>query len=94
MNFQLKIITVYIVMINLMAYVLMCYDKYQSKKKGQRISENSLLFAAFILGALGIYLGMKAPMYHKANKAKFKIVIPLLMILNSFMVYFIFTRLH
>jgi uncharacterized membrane protein YsdA (DUF1294 family) len=65
----------------------MWYDKYQAKHKGQRISENTLFFIAFIFGALGIYLGMKAPIYHKAAKAKFKWGIPLLIFLNVICVY-------
>ncbi len=71
----------------------MCFDKYQSKKKGQRISENSLFLVALILGAMGIYLGMKTPIYHKAAKSKFKIGIPLLVILNGIALYFIF-KIH
>ena len=76
-------------MINIIAYAIMCFDKYQSKKKGNRVSEKNLFFLAFILGALGIYLGMKAPMYHKAAKAKFKIGIPLLFSLNLACIYFL-----
>ena len=87
MTVNQKILIGYVVMINVIAYIMMCFDKYQSKKKGQRISENSLLFLAFILGSLGIYMGMKAPMYHKATKAKFKIGVPLLFILNMICIY-------
>jgi uncharacterized membrane protein YsdA (DUF1294 family) len=83
MTLYQKIMATYVVVINIIAYLFMCFDKYQSKKKGQRISENNLLFLAFILGSLGIYMGMKAPIYHKAAKAKFKIVIPLMLILNT-----------
>jgi uncharacterized membrane protein YsdA (DUF1294 family) len=65
----------------------MWYDKYQSKNKGQRIPENTLFFIAFVLGAIGIYLGMKAPIYHKASKTKFKWGIPLLIVLNALVMY-------
>lgn len=82
MTLYQKILIQYIVAINIIAYGVMCFDKYQSKKKGQRISENTLFLLAFILGAIGIYLGMKAPLYHKAAKSKFKLGIPLLIILN------------
>jgi len=82
-----NIYIIYIIAINFIAYVLMWYDKYQSKNRGSRISENTLFFIAFIFGALGIYLGMKAPIYHKAAKAKFKWVIPLLIVLNVACIY-------
>jgi len=79
----------YVIAINCFAYALMWYDKHQSKKKGRRISENRLFFIAFIFGALGIYLGTKTPIYHKAAKAKFKWGIPLLIVLNVVSVYFL-----
>lgn len=77
----------YVIAINCFAYALMWYDKYQSKKKGNRISENKLFFIALIFGAIGIYLGTKAPIYHKAAKAKFKWGIPMLIVLNIILIY-------
>lgn len=79
----------YLLVINIVAYSMMWYDKYQSKKKGQRISENTLFAIAFICGALGIFLGMQTPIYHKAAKAKFKYGIPLMIVLNGICFYFI-----
>lgn len=84
-----SIIGIYVIAINVIAYVLMWFDKYQSKNKGQRISENTLFFIALIFGAFGIYLAMKAPIYHKAAKAKFKWGIPLLIVWNVICVYFL-----
>jgi uncharacterized membrane protein YsdA (DUF1294 family) len=66
----------------------MWFDKYQSKKKNNRISENKLFLLAFLLGAIGIYSGMKYPIYHKAAKSSFKFGIPILIILNGVFVYF------
>ena len=69
---------------------MMMFDKYQSKKKGSRISENTLFLVALLFGACGIYLGMQAPIYHKASKTKFKWGIPLLMVLNVVSGYFLY----
>ncbi len=88
--FNQKILIIYSLAINFIAYIVMWIDKYQSKKKGNRISENNLFLFAFILGAPGIYLGMKYPIYHKASKASFKYGIPILIIVNVVSVYFIF----
>ncbi len=85
-----KAFFVYVIAINCFAYALMCYDKHQAKKKGKRIPENKLFIVAFAFGALGVYLGMKAPIYHKAAKAKFKWGIPFIIILNIISVYFIY----
>lgn len=76
------IFTGYIGLINLLAYVLMVYDKFQSKQKGSRISEKCLFLFALAMGAPGIYLGMKAPLYHKSAKPAFRTGIPLIIILN------------
>lgn len=68
----------------------MWYDKFQSKKKGNRISEKNLFVLAFALGAIGIYLGMKSPIYHKASKKAFKIGVPLLIMINTTFIYIIY----
>ena len=91
-NLQSIFIT-YIIIVNAFAYVMMWWDKYQSKRKGPRISENTLFLMAFVFGSVGIYLGMKAPIYHKAAKPKFKWGIPFLFILNVVCVY-AFSRLR
>ena len=72
---------------------MMWLDKYQSKKKGSRVPENRLFIIAVLLGAVGIYSGMKYPIYHKAAKAKFIIGIPLLILLNAACVYVTFQYL-
>lgn len=84
-----KLIIIYILAINVFAYAIMWFDKYQSKKKGNRISENKLFLLAFLFGSVGIYLGMKYPIYHKATKSSFKFGIPILIILNGVCVYFL-----
>ncbi len=86
-------LTVYIIIINVFAYIIMCIDKYQSKRKGSRIAEKTLFAIAFLLGAPGIYAGMKVPLYHKSAKRSFKIVIPSLIILNLIVVYFFLQKI-
>ncbi len=71
----------------------MCVDKYQSKKNGNRISENTLFIVALVIGAVGIYSGMKYPIYHKASKAKFTIGIPLMIAGNFISVYLVYKSL-
>lgn len=80
----------YLIAINALAYLFMWYDKYQAKKKDLRISENALLTLAVAFGAAGIFLGMKAPLYHKAGKPKFKWVILPLFIINLILIVCVF----
>ena len=77
----------YVIFINVIAYATMWYDKAQAIKKRHRVSEKQLFALALFMGALGIYAGMKTPLYHKASKPLFKIGIPLILILNVFVIY-------
>ena len=90
MNLLQNIFYAYIIAINSYEYALMWFDKSRSIKKGKRISENRLFFVAFVFGAIGVFLGMQAPIYHKAAKAKFKWGIPFLIVLNIVCFYFIY----
>lgn len=84
------IVISYAISINGLAYLLMCVDKYRSKKGGSRIPENTLFLLAFFCGAPGIYSAMKAPLYHKASKTKFKLGIPVLIVFNILFICFLF----
>ena len=82
-------ILIYLSVINSLAYLLMIVDKVQSKNKGVRIPESYLFMIAILLGALGIYMGMKYPLYHKAAKQKFKIGIPIFILINGICLYLV-----
>jgi len=84
------LIIIFLIAINLIAYLTMWLDKIQSKTKGNRISENTLFLIAFLFGALGIYLGMKKPVNHKSAKLKFRIGIPIMLVLNFIIGYALF----
>lgn len=71
----------------MIGYIAMWTDKYQSKKKGFRIPERTLILLAVLFGSIGIYLGMKAPIYHKAAKPKFKIGVPVLFVFNIVLIF-------
>lgn len=47
---------------------MMITDKLKSKRKGERVSEKSLLVLALVLGSFGILLGMLPPVNHKSSK--------------------------
>ncbi len=86
-------VVVYIItlfFINLLSYSVMWFDKNQAIKKKYRVPEKSLFLLALCFGALGIYLGMKVPLFHKASKLKFKILIPISIVLNAMCIYLLF----
>ncbi len=89
-----KIISVYIIFINVLGFVMMGVDKNIAKKNGDsgakrmRIPEATLFTAALLLGGVGCCVGMKV-FHHKTKKLKFYIGMPLAVILNIVTLYFI-----
>jgi uncharacterized membrane protein YsdA (DUF1294 family) len=67
----------------------MAFDKYQAKRNGWRISELTLLLLALIGGGMGTFLGMKAPFYHKASRMKFRMIVPLSLVLTTIIVLWV-----
>ena len=79
----------YIIIINIISFIIMGYDKYSAIKNKWRIKEKTLFSFAFIGGSLGILLGMII-FRHKTKKRHFIYLIPLLLIINILSFIFIF----
>ena len=73
---------IYLVIINVLGFLIMGLDKAKAKKQKYRISENTLLFVALIGGSLGSYLGMYC-FHHKTKHVKFYIGIPLILFIQN-----------
>ncbi len=77
----LTLLTFYL-LINLLSFSLMVFDKGRSQREGQRrISEKDLFFWAISLGALGVLAGMRFSR-HKTRKWQFSLGIPLALVQN------------
>ena len=86
--FTLKNILLYIVIINLIGFLMMWSDKKRAKWGKWRIPEQTL----FIVTALGGGIGTIAGMYtfrHKTKKLKFIIGLPALVILEIILVIYL-----
>lgn len=68
----MKIIGLYLLIINAYAYLLMWQDKQAAITQRRRTPERRLLNIATYGGSLGIWLGTRAPLYHKRAKPTFK----------------------
>lgn len=82
----IRLILSYIVMVNIIAFILYGVDKRKAKKNQWRISESNLISIAFIGGSLGALLGILV-FHHKTKHYKFKILIPLFLIIHCFLIY-------
>jgi len=68
--------------LNIVAFLLILWDKTQSRKSGaERVSEGALFFMATLFGSIGLYLGMLV-FRHKTRKWYFMIGIPMLVVEN------------
>ena len=64
-------------------------DKYRARRNKWRIPEKSLMTLAIIGGSLGCFLGMYV-MRHKTQKKKFTVGVPVILILQVILIFFIF----
>ncbi len=73
---------IFFLVVNVTAFLVMLWDKMQSRKSGaERISEGLLFFMATMFGSVGVYLGMFV-FRHKTRKWYFLIGIPMLILEN------------
>lgn len=88
--FTIQNIIIYLIIINILGFLLMYIDKQKAKKGAWRIPEKTL----FIVTTLGGGIGTIAGMYlfrHKTQKLNFVVGLPLITILEILLViYFIF----
>ena len=74
-------LAIYIVLINLFAYILYGVDKSKSKKAMWRISERALIIIALVGGSVGALLAMKM-FRHKTKHKKFTLGVPFILVLQ------------
>ena len=74
------ILIIYLIIVNIVAFVCYGVDKWKAKNHRWRIPEAWLIALAAIGGALGALLGMLV-FHHKTRKTKFRVFVPLFLIL-------------
>ena len=77
MEFLFTILAIYLVLINLDAFLLMRSDKRRAERGKWRIPEATLFLVAELGGSPGIMLGMKA-FRHKTQKLAFTVGMPMI----------------
>ena len=77
----MKLVLIYLLLINLVGFFAMGIDKYKAKKNKWRIPEAVLFLFAFLWGSIGTTLGMHV-FRHKTRHWYFKFGMPLILILQ------------
>ena len=86
--FTLKNIIIYFIIINIITFLVMLYDKHEAKVGHWRISEKGLFTLALIGGSIGALAGMYA-FRHKTKKWYFKYGFPLIIILQIIAIIYV-----
>ena len=84
----MKIVNIYLIIINLITFILMIIDKILAIRKKQRISEFHLLTITIFGGSIGTLLAMILAK-HKIRKLKFILLVPLLLILHILIFFYL-----
>ena len=84
----MKYLIFYIIIINVITFMMFAIDKKRARKKQWRIPEAWLLLSSLLGGSLGGIISMKI-VNHKTKKPKFLIGMPILLIINMLVLYYV-----
>ena len=82
-------IYIYVIIINLTAFAAMGIDKSKAKRNAWRIPEATLFTLAIVGGSIGALSGMFI-FHHKIRHLRFRIGLPLILLIHLFLVYVLF----
>ena len=77
----MKLILLYLLIINAAGFVLMLVDKWKAKKNAWRIPEKTLFLTAILGGSIGCLAGMYTA-HHKTQHPTFTLGMPLILALQ------------
>lgn len=83
---MIKYFIIYLIIINLIAFIAMYLDKRKARYGNWRIPEQSLLILALIGGSFGAIIGMYT-FRHKTKKYRFSIGFPIILILQIVLIF-------
>lgn len=78
-------ILLYLLVVNVITFLIMGYDKHEAKKGNWRISEKTLFTLVVLGGSIGGIIGMFT-FRHKTKKWYFKFGFPIILILQILVV--------
>ena len=88
------IIAYYLIIINIVTFLVYGIDKWKARKAMWRVREASLFMLAVLGGSIGARLGMKV-WHHKTQHKKFRYGIPAIIIIQLVIIgYFLYLQLN
>jgi Predicted membrane protein len=87
MDILFFLLIAYILIVNVLTFILFAIDKWKAKHGKWRIPEATLLIMAAIGGSLGTLFGMKL-FHHKTLHKKFNIGLPVILLLQIILIIY------
>ena len=88
----MKWLMYYLIVVNLLTWIIYGIDKWKAKRRAWRIPERTLLLLVAAGGCTGALAGMLM-FRHKTRKLKFMIGVPVIFVVESISFAYIFLRL-
>ena len=85
----MTVIVYYLLITNVVTFLVFGLDKLKAKHAKRRIREASLLLLAVLGGSIGAWLGMKV-WHHKTQHKKFKYGVPLILLAQLVLEYYLY----
>ena len=86
-----EFLLIYLLIINVAAFLLMLVDKLKAKKNLWRIPEATLISTALLGGSIGALIGMYT-VRHKTRHIKFTVGIPLILLAQIALAQFLLLK--
>lgn len=88
----MKLLLVYLLVLNIIGFIMMGIDKRRAKKGKWRISEARLMLCVVFGGSIGAFLGMKC-FRHKTKHPKFYVGIPVILVVQVLAVVWVWMKM-
>lgn len=92
MEIAMEYLICYVTLINIITFTIYVIDKKKAEKDRWRISEKTLILLAVIGGAFGALIAMHL-VRHKTKKNRFRIGIPVILIMQAVIFIWAWTRM-
>ena len=84
----LKIVIIYLVVVNIAGFLMMGIDKLKAKKNAWRVPEKTLFAVSIIGGSIGTWAGMYV-FRHKTKHWYFVIGMPMILVLQIVAIWYL-----
>lgn len=85
---QHRILLIYLAVVNILTFIVFGVDKMNAKSNRQRVRIVTLLGLAFIGGSVGALIGMYG-FHHKTKKAYFTVGVPLILLMQVVVLFYV-----